>query len=798
MPVKTIRLPKFFGVAFIALLSASALQARTLSPAEALDRAAAGAPQKVRSALSVASPKLVSTTMTATQQPAAYLFNNGESGFMLLAADDVAAPVLGYGGSPVDPDNMPPAMEWWLSEYAAELEAAGNTDKQYLEWDFATDFCDDWTPVEPLCATRWNQGDPYNDMCPDDENGRCVTGCVATAMAQVMKYFNWPAAGHGTHTYTWNTHGGQQIELSMEFGEFDWDNMLDVYGRRGSYTEAQGAAVAYLMKACGYSSSMGYSSGGSGAGSGNVAVALRNYFDYDKALYFTQRKFYSTPEWEQMIYDNIKNVGPVYYDGFNPGAGHAFVCDGYSSDHFFHFNWGWGGSSDGYFRLSMLDPSNQGIGGSDGGFSMGQGIILGARPAEEGSTSKERIDPMTHDGDVHPALNGDRLEFRDSFFFNGNSSRMTFQMGMEYVNDNGESTFSMNVETVPLDGGWGYNRMGAPLPKNLADGTYKVYAASQRVGERNPRRMRVLISSVQYCLVTVTNGEFSVAEVSRNAPRIEDLTFDTRVMLDRNFQLSFKLVNDGDTEIQREIAVGISNRRHPKQPVAKAKARIIFLQPGETMTLAYINKLEWEENRVPRAGDYNFLVFDNWSKEIYYTCPVTVEENPGPATLSCFNFTIKGRGVPKKVNTRAIEMHIALDCTEGYFNDPLTLHIWKVEGSNTPYVKSIKLTGIEVMAGERYEDDPILDFEEGEIGSEYIMELHYTHANDGNRVLGQVRFKVTSSESGIEAVEADDSAEAIPVEYFDFMGRRVTLPQPGQPYIRRTGTEIEKVIAPAL
>ena len=787
---------KFLGVAMLAFLAASAIQGKTLSPSEALDRAAAGAPQKVRTALTQSAPKLVSTTMTASKRPAAYLFNNGESGFMLLSADDVAVPVLGYGDSPVDPDNMPPAMEWWLSEYAAELESAGDSGKQYVEWAFASDFCDDWTPIEPLCSTRWNQGAPYNDQCPDDAKGRCVTGCVATAMAQVMKYFNWPAAGHGTHTYIWNSNGTDE-ELSMDFGAFDWDNMLDTYGRKGSYTDAQGEAVAYLMKACGYSVSMGYSSSGSGAGSGNVAVALRNYFDYDKALYFTDRPYYTTPQWEQMIYDNLKNVGPVYYSGHNPGSGHAFVCDGYSSDHFFHFNWGWGGSSDGYFLLSLLDPSNQGIGGSSSGYSMSQAIILGVRPADAASPSEEPINPMIHSGDVHPVLNGDKLEFRDSFFFNNNPTRYSFHMGMEYVDENGESTFSMNTNTVTLDCNHGYLSMSAPVPSGLADGTYRVYAASQRVGERQPRRMRVPISAIQYCIFTVADGEYSVTELSRNAPRIEDLTFDTRVMLDRNFQLSFKLFNDGDTEIQREIAVGISNRRQPKQPLAKAKPRIIFLQPGESMTLAYINKLEWEENRTPRAGDYNFLIFDNGSKEIYYTCPVTVEENPGPATLSCFNFTIKGRGVPKRVNTRAIEMHLALDCTEGYFNDPLTIHIWKSEGSNSSYVKSIKLTGIEVMAGERYEDDPILDFEEGEIGSEYIMELHYTHAEQGNRVLGQVRFKVTSSESGIEAVDADDPADAAPAEYFDFMGRRVATPQPGQPYIKRTGTEVEKVIAPA-
>ena len=175
--------------------------------------------------------------------------------------------------------------------------------------------------------------------------------------------------------------------------EFRWDLMLNDYlpvfdghALRIDATEQQQEAVARLMVAAGHSVEMGYSPEASGATSIRIGRALGLYFRYDKSLRYLQRDYYPLDEWEEIIYTSLLNDGPVIYDGQANIGGHSFVCDGYSADGYFHFNWGWGGMSDGYFLLDALDPINQGIGGADSGFNYMQDIIVGIRPDRSGDS----------------------------------------------------------------------------------------------------------------------------------------------------------------------------------------------------------------------------------------------------------------------------------------------------------------------------------------------------------------------------------------------------------------------------
>lgn len=235
----------------------------------------------------------------------------------------------------------------------------------------------------PLVKTTWNQGAPYNDLCPQKNGQITYTGCVATSTAQVMNYHQWPPQGTGTVSYDWN---GQT--LSMDFGAttFAWNDMLDSYPTATTGTDAQRQAVATLMKACGYALHMTYGlseDGGSGAYSSDIANVLINNFSYDVTARYVQREFYSPEEWEQMIYDNLADIGPAIYGGHGSLGGHSFICDGYDTDGLFHINWG--GTSDGYFRLSALDPPSLGAGGGAGGFNSQQNATLGIRKPQPGS-----------------------------------------------------------------------------------------------------------------------------------------------------------------------------------------------------------------------------------------------------------------------------------------------------------------------------------------------------------------------------------------------------------------------------
>ena len=282
----------------------------------------------------------------------AYVFNF-DGGFVIVAADDCYSPILGYScqGS-FDFETAPDGLRYMLGELSNDIEKCIQ-----LNQPVASDVLCRWknledygmlhpergqVVVEPLVQQRWNQDAPYNMYVP----AGCPTGCVATAMAQLMKYWEWPLQGTGEHSYQWN---GQT--LSANFGEttYEWDNMIDFYGN-GAGTPEQRQAVATLMWHCGVSVNMNYEPDGSGAFSGDVPVAINNYFSYSEhATHYSRSGSYN--DWIALLKTYIDQHIPLYYSGQSPEGGHAFVCDGYDADDFFHFNWGWGGASNGFILI---------------------------------------------------------------------------------------------------------------------------------------------------------------------------------------------------------------------------------------------------------------------------------------------------------------------------------------------------------------------------------------------------------------------------------------------------------------
>ena len=377
--------PIFYLILFTSL--AFAASAKQLSQRQACSKAQ----QFVRSNsrlknLSATDLQLAYTqTNDANNTNSLYVFNNASNGFVVVAADDCVDAILGYSDAGAfDPLNIPPGLQTMMNEYSKEIRYA--TDNNLTP--SATYTTASRTSIAPLLKTKWGQSTPFNNMCPENGNGgRCVTGCTATAMAQVMKHHNWPPKGTGSHSY--NTPiNGVSTEVSADFSTatYDWNNMLNVYG--SGATEAQCNAVAQLLFHCGAATDLGYGTT-SGAATLKVQKALANYFGYDKSVKFTLREFYSIEGWNDLIYNELANNRPVHMAGYNQSAGHAFVCDGYDKDGYFHFNWGWCGLDDGYFKLSALNPTEQGIGGSEDGYSSGIEIVYNIKPDEGGSPTIE-------------------------------------------------------------------------------------------------------------------------------------------------------------------------------------------------------------------------------------------------------------------------------------------------------------------------------------------------------------------------------------------------------------------------
>ncbi len=326
-----------------------------------------------------------------------YGFNIAGGGYVIVSGDSRTYQILGYSDSgSLDEETMPAAMRAWLESYDSTIAALG---AQPLAEGSEPLVCG--AAVEPLLSTTWYQMEPYNELCPSlpDEKGvdtKCPTGCVATAMAQVMYFHKWPescpAIPEYTFGYTTNVNEVVPVNVpEIPATTFEWDDMLLNYSD-GTATEAQNAAVAKLMKYCGQAVQMSYAPEGSGAMESAIAQSLRYYFNYDPALYSAKRIYYSIDEWENLIYSELAAGRPVPYAGGTDTSGHSFVCDGYDGAGMFHINWGWDGRSDGYFSLSVLNPyNNTSVGSSSSrlGFSFYQEAIIGVQRPVEGSVPVE-------------------------------------------------------------------------------------------------------------------------------------------------------------------------------------------------------------------------------------------------------------------------------------------------------------------------------------------------------------------------------------------------------------------------
>ena len=303
-------------------------------------------------------------------------------GWIIVAGDDVAYPVIAFSPTGPDPTQVDPPIQFsaWMETVSREIGLAIEEHLQPLPetaraWEYLrsetglpTPWPDTGADVAPLLTTTWSQGTYYNAMCPEDPDGpdgHALVGCVATAMGQVMKYHNHPKIGRGEHTYTHATYG----TLSADFGAtvYQWSEMADTLD---DYNDA----VATLLYHAGVSVDMNYGPHASSAYvQEDVVRALKTYFRYSPDLHFAAKVDYSDEDWTALLRSELDNGRPVLYRGSGSSGGHAFVCDGYTGTAYFHFNWGWGGSYDGYFYLNDLTPGGY-------PFTDDQGGIMGVIP----------------------------------------------------------------------------------------------------------------------------------------------------------------------------------------------------------------------------------------------------------------------------------------------------------------------------------------------------------------------------------------------------------------------------------
>lgn len=502
---------------------------------------------------------------------APYYAFNLEQGYVIVSGDDEMTELVGYAENGFfDAENVPPQMQLWLNGYA-EYVAAVQSGKAKARKILLSDSPS--VVVEPLVTTKWNQDAPFNNFAPeytDDNNNtqRCATGCAATAMAQIMKFHNWPEQGVGHYSYEHQSFG----TISSNFSEhvYDWTNMIDRYNN-GEYSNVQADAVALLMKDCGVSLNMNYGPV-SGASIYSYTPAFKNYFRYSSRT--VNRSGCETAEFTKIITDELQEGRPIIYCGTGEDGGHAFVVDGYDTNYFLHVNWGWGGYSDGYFDMNYMDPAGLGIGGGSGAFKWNQGIVL-ARPLKDGVEPYEFIQQLCFvlfndvQGGIFceqemPANKGDDVTIllRNTANLSGESFFGSLNVG---VFDNSGALVTMgneeriennNGELLEFQSGSLYS-VDLPMTLNtagIADGNYIVRAMSKANGDVWRK-----FASTDCLNMTVADGKVYLSAPTPNISMVGIGSYDTATYKGFSFNADVTVHNSSSIPVDGSIMFTVTD-----------------------------------------------------------------------------------------------------------------------------------------------------------------------------------------------------------------------------------------------
>lgn len=536
-----------------------------------------------------------------------YLFDS-KDGFVVTPADDAFPALLGYGDSQIydSADNLPTGFNEWL-QYMSRCISEAAVDENEFSVGYSVG-----EAIAPLCMSSWGQGEPFNLECPEYNGEKCLSGCVATAMAQVMKYHNWPPQGKGELTYRAEKIG---TDIYTDFSQYtlDWENMLGDYSA-SSATEQQRQAVAHLLRGLGGSVRMNYFPTASGADINDATQALLKYWDYSDDIRYVRRSWFTLRDWSQLLYDALKNYGPILYGGFSVASAHAFVCDGYDGEGLFHFNWGWDGKADGYFAIDFLNPVVEDE-PKKTGYNGAQSALLNIHPRSPENPGIRTyalwldsyyIDPATQSWDEapHTMRPGDSFKMRGEcvnygpFAIPAGSKFATlftsFYDGMAVPSNIVELKSDLRI----------YGNFDSEMkivPEGLSDGLYLLendfYISPSGWGHGI-----LMPGSGQYCALVENNGSDIRFIESIFPPKIEEADFPDQFDLNSSTVFHANICNSTPRKLERPVRIELIQDGTVKgwSPWVNAS-----LGPEEIIDLEMkVDNWIWKEKSNSHSGDY--------------------------------------------------------------------------------------------------------------------------------------------------------------------------------------------------
>lgn len=677
-----------------------------------------------------------------------YLFNS-DNGFVIVSGDDQTEPILGYvEGIQFNEDEMPENMMWWIGEYERQIKYLQDHNIQQVQYIL------DKPAINPLTTSDWNQSEPYNNMCPEINGKRCPTGCLATALAQVMYYHKWPEeATTEIPAYRTSTNRIQMPKLAAT--TFDWSNMKNSYN--GYSNTAQKNAVATLMLYCGQANYMDYNTTSSGASEFSVVNSLVNYFGYDESAQLTGRTDITTADWENMVYFELANNRPVFYCGQSTGGGHAFVCDGYDGNGLFHISWGWGYNS--YFnswcRLSILNPNTTtavGASTTEDGFTYGQSIVRGIRrPGDAGEVAPLMLQASLED---YSWANGQHARV---YYVSNLAKTYQFDIALATLDDNNNPTIisietNKNITPIYLDWNYHYSDYNLNASQFSGNGTYRLAMLCRKSGTTEWAPMYSY--DIEYIKATVNGNSVNLSMVYNDGTPLvaENMQFTGEVSTKDPCEFTAEIRNNGTEEYMGELYCFQSKTSTKGTVVSVAGA---YVEPGTAEKVYFYFKPLAEE-------DLNvWICTDENGQHVIGTFTLA------PTPKDVYDISM----VSSTVVTDPLNITVTLKNTsENTYNRNITATIYRAD-TEQPTIRKVTKT-VEVPAGGTadvvYTSLPGVDK-----SYNYYLKLSY-YENSKTTEMTELEERIyvifNDDPTGIQSIEKSEQNH----DYYNLAGQKVS------------------------
>jgi len=533
-----------------------------------------------------------------TSGTAFYAFNADEGrGFVLVSGDDRMRPVLGYsleGAFSFDdvPVQLRPLLDAYRRHYEA-IKAGGDAlPAKVTAYATAARRLPAGAVAPLLGGICWDQEAPFNRLCPTDKYVSRTTpaGCVAIAAAQIMRYYAYPAQGRGSRSYVTET---ERLSVNADFASasYAWDKMLPSYN--GAYTEEQADAVALLAYHVGVACKTDYNYEGSGATAKEIAKAFTTYFGYDENIEYVDRTHYDAPSWEALLRVELEAGRPVLEFGEGEAGGHAFVCDGYDAEGLFHYNWGWGGMSNGYYSTSALEPEYLGTGSGLGAYNFLQAVLTHVQPPTPGSG---------HVAGLHlskPLVPGAAATGRTdetkvtAAFYNYGLRNFTGEVALVLCGEDETPLRVLSSKSLTnlreLSGGTPGTDFVYALPADVPDGHYRLYLMHKEKGAADYTVMRAPVTQSNCLTAQVTADRVTYAVPALAAKLVLTAKPEVLTPLYHKRRASFRITvrNDGE-EFYSYLGILLQKQNTGIQKVRQYVGVILTRVPaGATRTFTY-------------------------------------------------------------------------------------------------------------------------------------------------------------------------------------------------------------------